>query len=118
MLFDIDNLAFLLGKSTPKYEDDILALVGECANRRISEFLPPLLLVGASIVRANGECRIEEQNTLLGPPFEVPLPLYRSSEIRLDLSVYILKRWRQCNAFAYRKTETIGLPAAMIGVLA
>ena len=71
MLGAVDVRTFGFGVIAPEDEDEVLALEGELANDGVGEFLPSSPLMRAGRVSAHGECRVEKENALLGPAFQV-----------------------------------------------
>ena len=55
---------------------------------------------------------------MVGPAFEIAAGWDRGADVGVDFFVDVLKRRWDGDAVVYRKTETVGLAAAVVGILA
>ena len=62
-----DELGFRASEVAPKNEDDGLGLSRDDLDHSIGESFPALLAVTSCIVSANGQHRVEHQNTVSRP---------------------------------------------------
>lgn len=72
MTATVDKLPFALGITAPEHKNDMLPMVIECTDSRVGEFFPTFVLMTAWVVCFNGQCGIEEQDTLIRPTLEIP----------------------------------------------
>ena len=66
----------------------------------------------------HGQYRIEQQDALFGPPVEVAGRRNGRTDVGRYLLKDVLQRRGKGNTVVHRKTESVGLPLAVIGVLA
>ena len=67
MLVAVDVRAFCFRIITPQHEDEASALLRERADDGVGEEFPAFLLMRASGVRADGQRRVQQENSLLCP---------------------------------------------------
>lgn len=67
----VDELSLALGIGTPEDEDKVFALGGETADCSVGKCLPAAVLMRGGGAGVDGECGVEQQDTLTGPRAEV-----------------------------------------------
>ena len=83
----------------------------------ISKLLPSFSLVRACTMSLHRQRGIQQQYTLLSPPFEVARSGCLLSHVLRDLLVNILQGWRQRHLFRDREAQSVCLSWLMIGIL-
>lgn len=117
MTATVDKLPFALGITAPKHKNDMLPMVIEYTDSRVGEFFPTFVLMTAWVVCFNGQCGIEEQDTLIRPTLEIPRRGYRLAQIAVNLLVDIHQRWWNRHTVIDRETESVRLTDIVVRVL-
>lgn len=97
----------------------MLALLRERLNGRVGEGFPAFALMTARHSGLDGECSVEQEDALVGPMGEIALPSVKRAAgvFELQFLVDIDQRRRWLNALLHRKTQTVGLARAVVGIL-
>lgn len=103
--------------ASPEEEHQKIMLIGECLDDGIRECLPSFAGVGHRLSCTDGECGIEEEDTLLRPAGEVAV----IGQGRTDIISYFFEDVHKGRGIPYssldRKREPMSLPGPMIGIL-
>lgn len=118
MFLCINERFLFLSVTSPEEEDKEITFFWKGMNDRVSKCLPSLPSMWHRLSSADGECRIQEENTLLSPTWEITIFWTRNAEISLNFLKYIHEWWRISHSFLYRERETMSLPRTMIWILA
>ncbi len=113
----VDEGAFPLGVGAPEKKYEVLFLVGEAADDGVGEGFPAFILVGARLVGAHGEGGVEEEDTLVGPAFQIARCGDGNTEVVFNLFEDVLERGRLLDAFGDGEGEPVRLSGTVIGVL-
>jgi len=107
------------GIVAPEDKDEVLALCRERGDSGVSKLLPSPTLMTPGHARFDREGCVQEQHALCGPSLQVASPVCDwPANIRLDFFKDILERRRERDAFIDREAQAVGLPGAVVGILA
>ena len=114
-----DQPLLLLGFTAQQYEDHRRLLCGNQFNHAIGESLPSASLMRIGLVRLDREDRVEHENALSGPGFQIAVIRDLASKVFMEFSIDVSQRERQRpNGGLHRETEAMGMTRGWIGVLA
>jgi len=113
-----DQRPFLLGFTPPQDENHPRLFHSNQLNNAIGESLPASPLMRIGLVRPNRENRVEHEDPLSGPRFQIAIIRNLIANICMEFSIDVSQRERQrLNGGLYRKTEAMGMTRGWIGVL-
>ena len=114
-----DQRPLLLGFTSPQYEDHTRRLRGNQFDHAIGESLPAASLMRIGLVRPDREDRVEHEDALSGPGFQIPVIRDPTSKIFMKFPIDVSQRERQRpNGRLHRETEAMGMPRGWIWILA
>ena len=114
-----DQRPLLLGFTSPQDEDYRRLLRCHQFDHTISESLPAASLMRIGLVRSDREDRVEQEDALSGPGFQIPVIGDLASNIFMELPINVSQREGQRpNGWWHGETEAMGMPRGWIGVLA
>ena len=114
-----DQCPLLLGFTSPQYEDNSCLLRGNQLDNAVGEFLPAVALMRIGLVRQDREDRVEHENSLSGPGFQMPVIGDLASHIFMEFPIDVSQREGQRpNGRLHGKTETMGMTRGGIWILA
>ena len=114
-----DQRPLLLGFTSPQYEDHTRRLRGNQFDHAIGESLPAASLMRIGLVRPDREDRVEHENALPGPGFQIPIMWNLASNIFTEFPIDVSQRERQRpNGRLHGETEAMGMTRGRIGILA
>lgn len=114
-----DQSLFLLGFTSPQYEDYTRPLRCNQFDNAIGESLPAAPLMRISLVRQDRENRVEHEGALSGPGFQIPVIGNLASNIFMELPIDISQRKGQRpNGRLHGETEAMGMTRGWIWILA
>ena len=114
-----DQQPFLLGFTSPQYENHRRLLRGNQFDYAIGESLPAASLMRIGLVRSDREDRVEHEDALSGPGFQIAIIGDRASKIFMEFPIDVSQRLGQRpNGRLHRKTETMGMTRGWIWILA
>lgn len=89
---------FLRWASAPQRdENDKVGLLVDDSDHFVGEPLPTFTAVGTRLPRAHSQDRVEKEDALERPPFEVPM-VGCYPQVVLQLAEDVLERWRRLDA--------------------
>ena len=110
---------FLLGFTSPQYEDHRRLLRRNQFDHVIGESLPTASLMRIGLVRSDCEDRIEHEDALSGPWFQLPVIGDLASHIFMELPINVSQREGQRpNDGLHGETEAMGMTRSRTGILA
>jgi hypothetical protein len=110
----VNQLLPSLGLRPPEDENDKVGLLVDDSDHFVGEPLPTFTAVGARLPRAHSQDRVEKEDALERPPFEVPM-VGCYPQVVLQLAEDVLERWRRLDAARYRKQRPCAWPAPGYG---
>jgi len=113
----IDQWFFLLCMTSPEQEYQEITFIWKCLNNCIGKYLPSFVTMRHRLSSTDGERRIEEEDTLLCPTWEITIFWSCCTHIALNFLKNIPQRWRISDSFLDWKSETVCLSWSMIGIL-
>lgn len=113
-----DSRSKLLSEATPEQPHNVFAIVCELHDRGLGEVAPAKLRVRVRLVSLNSQCRVEQQDTLVGPINEtaVARPL-EAGDVALKFLVDVHERGWNLHTALDGEAETLGLTDVVIRVL-
>ena len=117
VLARVDEGALVDGEVTPKEEHESLAALGEPLDGAVGEGLPAVALVRAGTVGAHGQRGVQQQDALSRPFLEIAAAGHLEPHIIVQLLEDVLQRAGKRHPVLHRKTESVGLPHVVVGVL-
>src|SRR5512146_1427612 len=103
MAVRIDQLFFGDGKVTPQNEYHSFFQCGNFPNGGIRELVPSPVLMRSCLVFPDGQCRVEQEYTLIGPLFKVTMRRRSYMEVVFQFLKDIDKGGWLRNTLRYRK---------------
>ena len=114
-----DQHPFLLSLTSPQYEDYSRLLRSNQFDNTIGESLPAASLMRIGLVRPDRENRVEHEDALPGPGFQIPVIRDRASKIFMELPIDVSQRAGQrTNGGLHGETEAMGMTRGWIRILA
>ena len=114
-----DQPPFLLGFTSPQYEDHPHLLRSNQFDNAIGESLPAASLVRIGLVRSDREERIEHEDALSGPRFQIPIIRDLAFNIFMEFPIDVSQRHGQRpNGWLHGETEAMRITRSWIGILA
>ena len=118
MFWIVDHLFFALCGTSPEDEDHRAVLPGEHFDCRVRELLPADFLVGICLMRTHSQHRVQHQNTLPCPFFEIAVVRDVASQIVFEFLINVDQGRRNVYFRFYRKAESVCLSRLVVRVLA
>jgi hypothetical protein len=113
-----NQLLFLLGFTPPQYEDDTCLFRDNEFDDAISKSLPAVPLMRIGLVCPDRKNRVEHENTLSGPGFQITVIRDPTANIFMEFPIDVSQREGQrSNGGLHRETEAMGITGSWIGVL-
>ena len=110
---------FLLGMSSPQYEDHPRLLRGNQLDNMIGESLPPPPLMRIGLVRPDRENRVEHEHALSGPWLQIAIIRDRAPKVFMKIPKDVSQRERYgLNVRLHGETETMRMARGWIWILA
>lgn len=114
-----DQRPLLLGLAPPQYKDHPRLLRRNQFDNTIGELLPASSLVRIGLARPNCEDRIEHEDTLPGPKFQISVIGNPASDIVLEFPIDVSQREGQRpDGRLHGEAEAMGMTGSRIGILA
>ena len=114
-----DQLPFLLGLTPPQYENHRRRLRGNQFDNAIGQSLPTVPLMRIGLVRPDREDRVEHEDALSGPGFQIAVIGDLASKIFMEFPIDVSQREGQRpNGGLHGETEAMGMTRGWIGILA
>ncbi len=114
-----DQRPFLLGFTSPQYENHRSLLRCNQFDNAVGESLPASSLMRIGLARPNREDRVEHEDALSGPGFQISVIGDPASDIFMEFPIDVPQRERQRpNGGLHGETEAMGMTRGWIGVLA
>ena len=114
-----DQLPLLLSFTSPQDEDHPRLLRGNQFDNAIGELLPAASLMRIGLVCSDRKNRIEHEDALSGPGFQIAVIRNLTSNIFMEFPIDVSQREGQRpNGGLHRETEAMGMTGSWIGVLA
>jgi len=114
-----DQQLFLLGSTSPQYQDHRRLLRCNQFDNTIGELLPAAPLMRIGLVRPDREDRVEHEDALPGPGFQIAITRDRVSKVFMELPIDISQReWKRPNGGLHGETEAMGMTRGWIWILA
>lgn len=122
MLRPFDASTPLLCRRAPGQEHHTSrALRHDRINHLLCKAFPALVCMGVGLVRTNGQARVQEQHSAVGPGGEQATVFRRGREVGVVVGeglVDVLQGGRGGSGWAHGETEAVGLVEVVVGVLA
>ena len=114
-----DQKPFLLGFTSPEHEDHPCLPRSNQLDNAIGESLPAASLMRIGLVRPDRKDRIEHEDALSSPRFQIPVIGDLASNIFMKLPIGVSQREGQRpNGGLHGETEAMGMTRGWIGILA
>ena len=114
-----DQRPLFLGLTSPQDEDHPRLLRGNQLDHAIGEWLPSPSLVRIGLASPDREDRIEHENALPGPGFQIPVIGNPASHIVMKFSIDVSQREGQRpDGRLHGETEAMGMTRSWIRILA
>ncbi len=104
--------------STPKNEHESPLLGTEDSNRHVSKRFPTYVPMATRFMGTHGENGVEQENPLLGPSLQKAVLRWGHPDVGLEFPVDVAEGWGDSYPMPDRESESMGLPRAVVGVLA
>ena len=114
----IEELFLGLGRLTPEREDHRISTITQPPNDGVGEGFPAFAAMRVCLVGTNRHYGVEEQHSLPRPGNQATVLWRGETKVIIEFLENVAQRGRQSSARQYRKTQTVRLADAMIGVLA
>ena len=114
-----DQQPFLLGFTSPQYENHRRLLRGNQFDYAIGESLPAASLMRIGLVRLDREDCVEHEDAPSGPRFQIPIIGDLASNVFMELPIDVSQREGQRpNGGLHGETEAMGMTRGWIRILA
>ena len=113
-----DQRPLLLGFTSPQEKNHPRLLRRNQLDHAISESLPAASLMRIGLVRSDREDRVEQEDALSGPGFQIPVIGNLASNIIMELPIDVPQgKGQRPNGRLYGETEAMGMTRSWIWIL-
>ena len=113
----VDQRQFGLRGGAPQYENQMFPLFIQTGNDCIGEIFPAVFPVRASLMRADGQHGIQQQDALLRPADQRTGFRHRQIQVCIQFLEDVAQRRRKTDAVPHRKSQPVRLSVVMIRIL-
>lgn len=106
----IDEHAFLTRVASPQQKNKVFAFAVQELDQRVGEPFPAAPAVAAGAARRHRQCRVQQQDALVGPALQVAVGRNRCARVALDLAQDVAQAGWDRGLGVDRKRQAMRLP--------